>query len=60
MLGFTLSSHKMVMSQDKFSLGVDADSCLTVQPNLHNYCVPYSLVPSVFNCDDSTGFADIS
>lgn len=48
MLGFTLSFHKMVMSQDKFSLGIDADSCLTVQPNLHNYCILYSLVTTVF------------
>ena len=53
MLGFTLSFHKMVMSQDKFSLGVDADSCLTVQPNLHNYFVPYSLISAVTFCDDT-------
>ena len=56
MLGFTLSSHKMVMSQGKFSLGVDADSCLTVQPNLHNYCVPYSLITTVTICDDTLFF----
>lgn len=59
MLGFTLSSHKKVMSQGKFSLGIDADSCLIVQPNLHNYCVPYSLITTV-TIRDGTLFLPIS
>lgn len=38
MLGFTLSIHNLAVLYVGFSLRVDTYMCLTVQPNLHDWC----------------------
>ena len=37
MLGFTFFTHKTALLSGRFSFGVHADSCLTVQPNLRDF-----------------------